>query len=236
MMGLSYELEPIFRKLETHFGEKIIFKNVMSVLVKNVLDFVNPADLSVSMEFALEKYLVKLAKIYEDEEKISGMPILMKKCKIFSAKNLSSLPLNLAYKTAQIIDAEKFKKVFENDAAKALEVDLKFCEKLFIRTLPTFLIEFDGEAQIFTGLLSYENFAEIIAEMTQKKILPEKVEATQENLEKLLRRHQKISTLEIKFAFDLESLSDAEKFIEPLAEKNLITQTKVKKIYFIEKK
>ena len=69
MMGLSYELELIFRKLETHFGEKIIFKNVMSVLVKNVLDFVNQADLSVSMEFALEKYLVKLAKIYEDEEK-----------------------------------------------------------------------------------------------------------------------------------------------------------------------
>ena len=96
MMGLSYELEPIFRKLETHFGEKIIFKNVMSVLVKNILDFVNPADLSVSMEFALEKYLVKLAKIYEDEEIITGMPILMKKCKIFSAKNLSSLPLNLA--------------------------------------------------------------------------------------------------------------------------------------------
>jgi len=134
------------------------------------------------------------------------------------------------------IDAEKFKKVFENDAAKALGVDLKFCEKLFIRTLPTFLIEFEGEAKIFSGLLSYENFAEIIAEMTQKKILPEKVEATQENLEKLLRRHQKISTLEIKFAFDLESLSDAEKFIKPLAEKNLITLTKVKKIYFIEKK
>ena len=169
--------------------------------MKNVLDFVNHADLSVSMEFALEKYLVKLAKIYEDEEKISGMPILMKKCKIFSAKNLSSLPLNLAYKTALIvdaekaenflynlrlatvvegrvttdfaeilkiaseskIDAEKFKKVFESDAQKALEVDLKFCEKLFIRTLPTFLIEFEGEAQIFTGLLSYENFAEIIA-------------------------------------------------------------------------
>ena len=86
MMGLSYELEPIFRKLETHFGEKIIFKNVMSVLVKNVLDFVNPADLSVSIEFALEKYLVKLAKIYEDEEIITGMPIFMKKCKIFPQK------------------------------------------------------------------------------------------------------------------------------------------------------
>lgn len=57
------------------------------------------------------------------------------------------------------------------DAKKALEVDLKFCEKLFIRTLPTFLIEFDGEAKIFSGLLSYENFAEIIVEMMQKNLL-----------------------------------------------------------------
>ena len=272
MMGLSYEMEPIFRKLETHFGEKIIFTNVMSVLVKNVLDFVNPADLSVSMNFALEKYLVKLAKIYESEEKISGMPILMKKCKIFSEKNLSSLPLNLAYKTSLIvdkekaenflynlrfatvvenrittnfeeilkiaaeskIDAEKFKKVYENDSEKALEVDLKFCEKLFIRTLPTFLIEYDGEGKIFQGILSYENFVEIIAEITQKKILPEKFEATEENLKKLLQRHQKISSLEIKFAFDFEKIEDAEKFIFSYAEKNFLRVQKVKNIYFVE--
>lgn len=272
MMGLSYEMEPIFRKLETHFDEKIIFTNVMSVLVKNVFDFVNPADLSVSMNFALEKYLVKLAKIYESEEKISGMPILMKKCKIFSEKNLSSKPLNLAYKTALIvdkekaenflynlrfatvvenrittnfdeilkiaaeskIDAEKFKKVFENDAEKALEIDLSFCEKLFIRTLPTFLIEYDGEGKIFHGILSYENFVEIISEMTNKKIQSKNFLATEENLKKLLSRHQKISSLEIKFAFDFEKIEDAEKFIFSYAEKNFLRMKKVKSVYFIE--
>lgn len=94
MMGLSYECEPIFRKLETHFEEKIIFKNVMAVLVKNVFDFVNPADLSISMNFALEKYLVKLAKIYQSEEIITGMPILMPKCKIFSEKTFESSSKN----------------------------------------------------------------------------------------------------------------------------------------------
>ena len=244
----------------------------MSVLVKNVLDFVNPADLSVSMNFALEKYLVKLAKIYESEEKISGMPILMKKCKLFSEKNLSSKPLSLAYKTALIvdkekaenflynlrfatvvenrittnfeeilkiaeeskIDAEKFKKVYENDSEKALDVDLKFCEKLFIRTLPIFLIEYDSEGKIFHGLLSYENFVEIISELTQKKILPEKFEATEENLKKLLKRHQKISSLEIKFAFDFEKIEDVEKFIFSYAEKNFLRMKKVKNIYFVE--
>lgn len=272
MMGLSYECEPIFRKLETHFEEKIIFKNVMAVLVKNVFDFVNPADLSISMNFALEKYLVKLAKIYQSEEIITGMPILMQKCKIFSEKNLSSLPLNLAYKTAKIVDAEKaenflynlrfatvvegrittdfaeilkivaeskidtekFKKVFENDAEKFLQEDLEFCEKLFIRTLPSYLIEYDGEAKIFHGLLSYEDFVEIISEMTDKKIHPKKFAATEENFKKLLNRHQKISSLEIKFAFDFENLEDAEKFIFSYAEKNFLEIKKVKNIYFIE--
>ena len=262
MMGLSYEMEPIFRKLETHFGEKIIFENVMSVLVKNVFDFVNPADLSVSMEFALEKYLVKLAKIYESEEIITGMPILIKKCKLFSAKNISSLPLNLAYKAAKIVDAEKaenflynlrlatvaegrittnfdaekFKKIFENDAEKALEVDLKFCEKLFIRRLPAFLVEYDGEAKLFQELLSYEDFVEIISEMTGGEIQPKNFEKTQENLLKLLQKHQKISTLEIKFAFEFENLDEVEKFIQPLIEKNLILLKKIKEIYFIELK
>ena len=77
MMGLSYESEPIFRKLETHF-ENIEFKYLMSVLVKNVYELVNPADLSVSKKLALRNYNARLAKIYESEESISGMPINMR--------------------------------------------------------------------------------------------------------------------------------------------------------------
>ena len=84
MMGLSYECEPIFRKLETHFEEKIEFKYLMSVLVKNVYDLVNPADLSVSKELALKNYNARLAKIYENEESISGMPINMRGFQLFS--------------------------------------------------------------------------------------------------------------------------------------------------------
>ena len=34
MMGLSYEYEPIFRKLETYFAGKIDFHYVMSLLVR----------------------------------------------------------------------------------------------------------------------------------------------------------------------------------------------------------
>ncbi len=76
-MGLSYESEPFFRKLETHFQQQIQFRYVMSGLVRNVYDFVDPEDLKVSQEYALEKYMLQLAAIYKSEENITGMPINM---------------------------------------------------------------------------------------------------------------------------------------------------------------
>ena len=106
MMGLSYESEPVFRKLETHF-EEIDFKFLMSVLVKNVYDLVSPADLSVSNEFALKNYNERLAKIYESEESLGGLPINMRGFQLFSVDETSSLPLNLAYKAAQLADVAK---------------------------------------------------------------------------------------------------------------------------------
>lgn len=106
MMGLSYECEPIFRKLETHFPN-ITFQYVMSVLVPDVYDRVNPDDLLHSKEFALKNYNQQLAKIYESEEAITGMPINMTDFHLFSTEHTSSLPLNLAYKAAQLAASEK---------------------------------------------------------------------------------------------------------------------------------
>ena len=102
MMGLSWEYEPTFRKLETHF--QIEFRYIMSLLVPDVYRFVNPNDLKISKEFALTKYNEQLARIYESEEAISGMPINMNDFHLFSVENDSSTPLNLAYKAVQLID------------------------------------------------------------------------------------------------------------------------------------
>lgn len=107
MMGLSYQMEPIFRKLETHFNGYIQFKYVMSGLVRDVYDFVDPNDLIIGKEFALKNYLVKLAKIYESEETITGMPMNMSDLQLFSTSHTSSIPLNLAYKAAQLTDNNK---------------------------------------------------------------------------------------------------------------------------------
>ena len=53
MMGLSYECEPIFRKLETHFADKVEFRYVMSGLVRDVYQFVDPDDLKRGKSFAI---------------------------------------------------------------------------------------------------------------------------------------------------------------------------------------
>ena len=107
MMGLSWEYEPAFRKLETHFTEIIEFRYIMSVLVPDVYRLTDPNDLRISKEFALKNYNKRLAKIYESEEAISGMPINMEGFHLFSAENTSSKPLNLAYKAVQLTDRSK---------------------------------------------------------------------------------------------------------------------------------
>lgn len=107
MMGLSYESEPFFRKLETHFPGQITYRYVMSGLVRNVYDFVDQEDLAVSKAYALEKYRLKLTEIYKSEEDITGMPINMTDLQLFTTEYTSSIPLNLAYKAVQLADSSK---------------------------------------------------------------------------------------------------------------------------------
>ena len=107
MMGLSYECEPIFRKLETHFASRIDFHYVMSLLFRDVYELVDPDDLKLDKEVAIKKYNARLAEIYLAEESLGGLPINMTGFELFSTAETSSKPLNLAYKAAQLVDAAK---------------------------------------------------------------------------------------------------------------------------------
>jgi len=107
MMGLSYECEPIFRKLETHFADRIEFHYVMCVLVRDVYEFVTPDEMTLGNEAAIKSYNARLAEIYKSEENLGGLPINMTDFKLFSVTETSSKPLNVAYKAAQISDADK---------------------------------------------------------------------------------------------------------------------------------
>lgn len=101
-MGFSYEMEPIYRKLETHFGEQIKFRYVMGGLVRDVYQLIQPQELTKGRAEGIRLYNARLTKIYEEEEKISGMPIDMRDFHLFSEECTSSLLLNLAYKAAEL--------------------------------------------------------------------------------------------------------------------------------------
>lgn len=107
MMGLAWECEPVLRRLETHFEGRIEIRHAMSVLVRDVADFVDPDDLALGLPEAIRRYLPRLAAIYLEEEPIGGMPICMDGLALFDERRTSSLPLCLAAEAARLADPDR---------------------------------------------------------------------------------------------------------------------------------
>ena len=274
MMGLSYETEPVFRKLETHFADKIEFKYNMSLLVDDVYRFVNPADLQISKEYALAKYLPELARIYEQEEMISGMPVNMQNFRLFSTEYTSSKPLNLAYKAAELtdkskadlflyhlryativdclptthfdeiikvvrqtgIDEETFLQYYQNGTAEEnLQTDLNRARQMGIYSLPAYLLEYRDKAVLVRHLIGYDDFVNVIAQLTDGSIKPQKAQKTLENIMSLIDKHPLISPIEIREAFDFDNIDEVKDFIKPLVEGGKISLIDVYHGWFIKK-
>ena len=107
MMGLSYESEPIMERLKQEYREQIEFRYVMSLLVRDVSDFMIPEERRMDAESGIRKYCERLAGIYKSEEPIGRLPINMDGFRLFDAEHRSSKPLNLAYKAAQLADPDR---------------------------------------------------------------------------------------------------------------------------------
>lgn len=107
MMGLSYESEPVIRRLETHFVESLEIRYAMCVLVADVRHFMIPEDMAETPELTLANYNRRLAAIYRKEEEINGMPIAMEECRLFDMQHLTSAPLCLAVKAVQRVAPDK---------------------------------------------------------------------------------------------------------------------------------
>ena len=107
MMGLSYESEPIMERLKQEYSELIEFRYVMSLLVRDISDFMTPEERGLDPESGIRKYCERLARIYKSEESIGGLPINMDGFRLFDTDHRSSKPLNLAYEAAKLADPDK---------------------------------------------------------------------------------------------------------------------------------
>ena len=77
MMGLTYEMEPIYDRLKQEYGNRIEFRWVMSLLVRDVSDFMTSRERTMEPEAGIRAYNARLAQIYKSEEAIGGLPINM---------------------------------------------------------------------------------------------------------------------------------------------------------------
>jgi len=111
MMGLSYEFEPTLRKLETHFADAVEIDYAMGLLAPSIEPFMTREERALPPDEGFTRYNKRLAGIYKEEEAIAGMPINMGGFRLFTSEHRSTLPLNLAYEAARLLDerrAERF--------------------------------------------------------------------------------------------------------------------------------
>lgn len=107
MMGLSYESEPVLEKLQETFGEKLAFRYVMAGLVRDVHDFMTPAERAMEPALGIQMYNRRLAGIYLQEEPLGGLPMDMSHFHLFDENHRSSYPLDLVFEAVRLLDAER---------------------------------------------------------------------------------------------------------------------------------
>jgi len=74
MMGLTYEMEPIYERLSRRESVQLCW--AMGLLVRDIADFMLPHE-------TIEQYNRRLAKICESEQSIGGLPISMPNLRLF---------------------------------------------------------------------------------------------------------------------------------------------------------
>ena len=62
MMGLTYEMEPIYDRLKREYGDQIEFRWMMSLLVEDVSDFMTPRERAMEPEAGIRAYNARLAQ------------------------------------------------------------------------------------------------------------------------------------------------------------------------------
>lgn len=107
MMGLSYESQPILDRLKMEYDDRLQIDYVMSVMVRDVSDFMTPEERTLPPEIGIARYNRRLAGIYKSEESIGGLPMNMENFHLFDPDHRSSSPLCLAFHAAKLTAPEK---------------------------------------------------------------------------------------------------------------------------------
>ena len=226
MMGLSYECEPIMRKLETHFAGQIDFRYAMGLLVRNVHDFMMPEDYADTEAESIVRYNARLATdrfLYN-----------LRYATIVDTRSTTRLDEILKVVSQTGIDEKRFLQHYRDSSAEsALDGDLTRMHALGIHALPAYLLAYEGKQMLIRHLIGFDAFSEVIRRLSDGSIRPLPVEQSLSSVRQLLEQHPLISPIELREALDFRTTDEIRAFVQPLIDSGEIAIREVPHGYFI---
>ncbi len=134
------------------------------------------------------------------------------------------------------IDTEALLKVINNgQAEKKFKADLGITYSTGVNSFPSFLVKSAQARQVLVrGFNTFEDFKEIISHLTDGALVAEKVTPSFETLSELMYKHPKLALEEVRQAFDFDSQSDAEEWLEPFIKDGSLVKEEAGTSYFIK--
>ena len=134
------------------------------------------------------------------------------------------------------IDTEALLKVINNgQAEKKFRADLGITYSTGVNSFPSFLVKSAQARQVLVrGFNTFEDFKEIISHLTDGALVAEKVTPSFETLSELMYKHPKLALEEVRQAFDFDSQSDAEEWLEPFIKDGSLVKEEAGTSYFIK--
>lgn len=134
------------------------------------------------------------------------------------------------------IHSDEFEKlIIDSKLRDQLEQMQILADKLKIEQLPAFSIEYQGKFYVVKGIVDYDNWLEILNQVTDSKIKEHDISLDINSLEKVLGKYSLISEVELKAIFDSSDQTAFNKLIGYLIKENKIKVEIHKAVRFFRK-
>lgn len=170
---------------------------------------------------------------FQDEEKADKFLRRMREAIASEAKQANKVDVLIELAQESGINIPQFIDDMENGKAKeAFEKDRYTTKAYQVNGFPSFLVKnSDGKEIILRGYQSYDNFKSTINYLSATPLEEIKKDATKKSVQEFVERFERVSTAEIKEAFDL-STDKAEEILKSLAKENVLTEISAGNGYF----
>ena len=123
----------------------------------------------------------------------------------------------------------------DGSAQKKFEEDFQLTASSDIEYFPTFFFEYEGKTMKLKSYRTYEELSAVVKAISKGNLTPAEVQFTPESLLAFMQEHPKMAAEEIRLAFNLATIEEVEKAIEPLLESGMLQKKTAGTSFFVVK-